>query len=446
MIFPTFEFVIFFILFITLWSFAKTEVKRVLCITAFNIVFYGFYSPLMLGYLAAWAGLLYLFSKYPRKAIGVIIFSIYQIFFWKMIDAKIWSLPSGIVAPLGVSFFTFQGLTYILGVLKKPAHLAQYHIEEPWSFLKVFSFVGFFPTVISGPILRAKNWEENLKSPITITNEILHRAFIFIAIGCLYKLCFSSIFHDYVSEAYSNPKDESSLILLNGMYAYSLEIFHDFAGYSMMSIGIGLLMGFNIPINFNAPYFAKDIKEFWQRWHISLSSWLRDYIYFFLGGSKVDKSRQLINVALVMTLSGIWHGLSLNYLIWGLMHTVAIVFYHSRAKHFNINKYLCVFLLFNYVSLAWIFFRSPSATIAFDYIQQMCSFNFSTKDFNFFLYSLIVLCLVFQYYESTVISYLEKATIIYKNIFTFCLFWIVIIVSILALSPAGMPPFIYFSY
>ena len=446
MIFPTFEFVIFFLLFITLWSFAKTEDYKVVCICCFNIVFYGFYSPVMLGYLVCWAGLLYLFTKYPSKTNWIIIFSIYQIFFWKMIDAKIWLLPNGIIAPLGVSFFTFQGLTYILGILNKPAHLTQYHIKKPWAFLKVFSFVGFFPTVFSGPILRANKWEENLKNPIQITNEVLQRAFIFIAIGCLYKLCFSSIFHEYVLQAYSNPKEESSLILLNGMYAYSLEIFHDFAGYSMMSIGIGLLMGFNIPLNFNAPYFAKDIKEFWQKWHISLSSWLRDYIYFFLGGSKVNKNRQLINVAIIMTLSGIWHGLSLNYLIWGLMHTAAIVFYHSRTKHFNINKYLSIFLLFNYVSVAWIFFRSPDANIAFDYIQQMLRFTFSQKDFNFFLYGLIIVCLAFQYFESFIILFLERAKIIYKNTFTFCLFWIVIILIILALSPAGMPPFIYFSY
>lgn len=446
MIFPTFEFVVFFIFFIALWSFSKTENHRIACICFFNIVFYGFYSPVMLGYLAGWAGLLYLFAKYPRKASWLIVFSIYQIFFWKMIDAKIWSVPSGIGVPLGVSFFTFQGLTYILGVLKKPTHLTQYHIDAPWSFFKVFSFVGFFPTVFSGPILRAKKWEENLINPIEITNKVLHKAFIFIAIGCLYKLCFSSIFHEYVLEAYSNPKEESSVILLNGMYAYSLEIFHDFAGYSMMSIGIGLLMGFNIPTNFNAPYFAKDIKEFWQRWHISLSSWLRDYIYFFLGGSKVDKNRQLINVAIVMTLSGVWHGLSLNYLIWGLLHTIAIIFYHYRTKHFSINKYLSVFLLFNYVSLAWIFFRSPSASIAFDYIIQMLSFNFSSKDFNLFLYGLIMICLSFQYYEAKIILFLENASILYKNIFTFCVFWVLMIVIILILSPSGMPPFIYFSY
>lgn len=446
MIFPTFEFVIFFILFLTLWSLCKTEFQRVICLSYFNILFYGFYSSLMLAYLAGWAVLLYFFGRYPKKSFILLIFAIYQLFFWKMVDAKIWFSEHPILIPLGVSFFTFQGLTYILGILKKPEHLKQYHIEQHWSLLKVFSFVGFFPTVFSGPILRAKLWSDNLKNPIRIDNSILHKALILISIGCLYKLCFSSIFHEYVQEAFSSPKDSSSILLLNGMYAYSLEIFHDFAGYSLMSIGIGLLMGFQIPANFNAPYFSHNIKEFWQRWHISLSIWLRDYIYFFLGGSKTSKAMQLINIALVMILSGVWHGLSLNYLIWGFLHTIAIVFYHLRNKPFNINKYLAIFLLFNYISFAWIFFRSPNASIAFEYIKTMLSFNMDFKDLNWILYGLIIICLVFQYYENKVIIFLESKKILYKNMFTFCLFWVLIFILILVFSPSGMPPFIYFSY
>lgn len=446
MIFPTFEFVIFFILFFTFWSLCKTQFQRVICLSYFNILFYAFYNPLMLGYLTGWSLILYIFGKYPKKSFILFIFAIYQLFFWKMVDAKVWLSEYPILIPLGISFFTFQGLTYVLGVLKKPEHLKEYHIEKTWSFITIFSFVGFFPTVFSGPILRAKSWSDDLKNPIRVDNIVINKAFALIAIGCLYKLCFSSILHEYVQEAFSNPKDSSSILLLNGMYAYSLEIFHDFAGYTLISIGIGLLMGFKIPVNFNAPYFSSNIKEFWEKWHISLSSWLRDYIYFFLGGSKTTKLMQLINIALVMILSGIWHGLSLNYLIWGLLHTIAIIFYHIRNKKFSINKYLATFLLFNYISFAWIFFRSPTATIGFEYIQTILKFNLDWKDLNWGLYSLIIICFIFQYHEKNIISFLENKKILYKNMFTFCFFWILIFILILIISPSGMPPFIYFSY
>ena len=446
MIFPTFEFIIFFLLFLLFWFHSKNEFQRVICLSYFNAVFYGFYSPVMLAYLLSWSVLLYLFAKFPKKIYLLIIFAIYQLFFWKMIDAKYWFSNYPILIPLGVSFFTFQGLTYILGIIKKPVHLKDYHIEEPWNFFKVFAFTGFFPTVFSGPILRAKIWSNNLKNPVYIDNAILHKSLILISIGCLYKLCFSSLFHEYVQEAFASPKDSSSILLINGMYAYSLEIFHDFAGYSLMSIGIGLLMGFSIPANFNSPYFSTNIKEFWQRWHISLSSWLKDYIYFFLGGSKVTKNIQLFNITLVMILSGLWHGLSLNYLIWGLLHTIAIVFYHYRKTPFSIHKYLAIFLLFNYISIVWIFFRSPSAEFAFEYIVNILKFSFNVKDLNWALYILIFTCLSFQFYETKIIDYLEKNTKLYANSIIFCIFWSIVFLIILIISPSGMPPFIYFSY
>lgn len=446
MIFPTFEFITFFLLFLLFWFYCKNEFQKVICLSYFNAIFYGFYSPVMLAYLLSWSVLIYFFAKFPKNTHLLIIFAIYQLFFWKMIDAKYWFSEQPILIPLGISFFTFQGLTYILGIIKKPQHLIEHHIEKPWSFLKVFAFTGFFPTVFSGPILRANKWSENLKNPIHLDNATLHKSLILISIGCLYKLCFSSLFHEYVQESFANPKDSSSLMLINGMYAYSLEIFHDFAGYSLMSIGIGLLMGFSIPANFNSPYFSTNIKEFWQRWHISLSSWLKDYLYFFLGGSKVAKNIQLFNISLVMILSGLWHGLSLNYLIWGLLHTVAIVFYHYRKNPFNIHKYLATFLLFNYVSFVWIFFRSPNAGFAFDYIENILKFTFDIKDLNWLLYILIFICLTFQFYENKIIDYLEKNTKIYSNSVIFCIFWFMIFLLILIISPSGMPPFIYFSY
>lgn len=474
MLFPTPQFVLFFLLFLfcylfwqkdekyspsdtihsltepskVVWHHLPNVQKRIWLISLFNTIFYCIFSIKMFTWLLVWSFALWLGAKKVKSSGLIVILGVLQVAFWKMYEAH-WfgSTLEGWKMPLGISFFTFQGLSYIFAIQKKPVHKTELHIEEAWGFLKVFAFTGFFPTVFSGPILRAKLWEEELKKDFIVNYQRLHSGLALIALGCLYKLCFSSYLHDIVSRAFSAPSEENWLVLWAGMYSYSLEIFHDFAGYSLMSLGIAKLFGFDLPANFNRPYFTYNLKDFWTKWHISLSTWFRDYLYFPLGGNKVIKSRQVFNIACVMTVSGLWHGLASNYLVWGAMHTVGIVAFHLFAEKVKIPKIISWIFTIHYVFFAWIFFRSPDASFALSYIYNMFDLQKNNiSDLSILVWLFFGLCMIVQFIEPKILSFVEKFKFVQENMIGLIAFWSIIFILILALSPSGMPPFIYFQY
>jgi alginate O-acetyltransferase complex protein AlgI len=447
LLFPTVEFIPFFLFSFIVWLSIQPKHKTT-ALVLFNTLFYGLYSITMLSYLISWTLLLWICGKQLKWRYLLIGLSVFSLIFWKAIDAKFIILNS-VSTPLGVSFFTFQGLTYLFARMGLPKNKLEQHIEQPWGFWQLFAFVGFFPTVFSGPILRAKKWEDMLKNPEPLNKQNFSYAMTYLAIGSFYKLCLSSIFHDYVSLAYSNPQDENSLNLFIGMLSYSFEIYHDFAGYSLMAIGISLLFGFKLSENFKQPYLSINIRDFWQRWHISFSFWLRDFFYISLGGSRFGQLKHLRNTLIVMLVCGAWHGLSSNYLIWGAMHGLAVVGFHLIKDKIKLPIIISWLLTFTYVSLAWVFFRSPNATIGFEYILGLFNGNDYIINFNahyFLICCLFVLCLFFQYLEKIFFS-TERMfnSFIFSPIFS-SVFWSLVFILILILSPSGMPPFIYFSY
>lgn len=446
LLFPTIEFVIFFLFSFTIWLAIKSNYRLAsLCI--FNIIFYGVFNLPMLAYLITWTILLWICGHKIRLRYVVIALGIFSLAFWKAVEAKFLNFTT-LATPLGVSFFTFQGLTYLFARMNLPKHKPEQHIDNPWSFMQVFAFTGFFPTVFSGPILRAKAWKESFDNPVELNQKTFSFAMSMIAIGAFYKLCLSSIFHDYTALAYSNPSEENALNLLIGMYAYTFEIYHDFAGYSLMAIGIALLYGFSIPENFKQPYLSINIRDFWQRWHISFSFWLRDYFYIALGGSKHGVSKHLRNTFIVMLVCGAWHGLSLNYIIWGAIHGFAVIFYHLIKDKIKLPSFISWIVTFHYVALAWIFFRSPTAQIAADYIIGLTHWS------DYYINSFKLLAIILLFVACLFMQYLEKK--FFNQEFTFDSFvfkpipsivlWGSIFILILILSPSGMPPFIYFSY
>jgi alginate O-acetyltransferase complex protein AlgI len=449
MLFPTIEFVIFALFSLSLWLFIpkdKLALKTgILCF--FNLFFYGFYKPEMVLYLLGWSTIIWLSGKYLKWRYLIIGFAILQLVFFRAVDAHLITF-SPIATPLGISFFTFQGLTYLFARMKLPKDKPEQYLDNPWNWFKIFAFTGFFPTVLSGPILRARQWDEQFSLNTELSLPLFNKAMCLIAIGTFYKLCLSSIFHDYASLAFAHPQDETGLTLLIGMYAYTFEIYHDFAGYSLMAIGIALLFGFQVPDNFKQPYLSLNIRDFWQKWHISFSLWLRDYFYFTLGGSRQGTARHLLNTMIVMVVCGAWHGLSNNYLIWGAMHGVAICFYHLIKKQRNLPKLLAWFITFNYVALGWIFFRSPDALTGWNYIHTLFSNSAwqNIHDFNYrniAIFSLFAFALVCQVLEKKFFS----LNLSYKisSVGSVAL-WAVFFILILIVSPSGMPPFIYFSY
>lgn len=462
MLFPTIEFLLFFLLSFGIYHSVKSENQKIISIVLFNLIFYSFshldfsssflqfiYKNSTTIYLIVWSFLIYWAGKNLNIKFLVIGFAILQLVYWKSVEAGFIEFKP-IATPLGISFFTFQGLTYLFARMKLPERNTDQHIEESWGFLKVFAFIGFFPTVLSGPIMRAKYWENSLQNPVELTQKTFSKAMTFIAIGCFYKLCISSYFHDYVTMAFSNPKEETGINLLIGMLSYTFEIYNDFAGYSLMAIGVALLLGFSIPENFKQPYLATNIRDFWQKWHISFSFWLRDYFYISaLGGSKKGELRHVLNTFIVMLVCGAWHGLSGNYLFWGLMHALAVVGFHLTKNKITFPKFLSWLLTFSYVSIAWVFFRAPDFQTGVDFISRFFyleawSNHLSMHDV--FLFLIFIIVFLIQYGESFFMKVdWSYNSFIFNNKFSY-LTWGFIFILILIVSPSGMPPFIYFSY
>ena len=221
-----------------------------------------------------------------------------------------------IFLPVGISFFTFQSLSYTIDVYRR-------QITPLTSLLDYAFYVSFFPQLVAGPIVRARDFIPQIRRPLFVSNEMFGRGIFLIVSGLFKKAVISDyISVNFVERIFDNPTLYSGVENLIGVYGYALQIYCDFSGYSDMAIGIALLLGFHFNINFDSPYKSASITEFWRRWHISLSSWLRDYLYISLGGNRKGTLRTVRNLAVVWVLTGLWHGASWNFVLWGLYYFV----------------------------------------------------------------------------------------------------------------------------
>ena len=272
--------------------------------------------------------------------------------------------PYDIFLPVGISFFTFQSMSYVIDVYRGDL--------RPLSSLLDYAFyVSFFPQLVAGPIVRARDFAPQIRRPLAVTEDMFARGVYFIIIGLFKKAVISDyISLNFVDRIFDNPGLYTGVENLLGVYGYAMQIYCDFSGYSDMAIGIALLLGFRFPMNFNAPYTAQSITDFWRRWHISLSSWIRDYIYISMGGNRRGKLRQYFNLIVTMLLGGLWHGASLNFVFWGGMHGMALAvhkvlrqYVYKHDKHYvsrGLNRVGAVLLTFHFVALCWIFFRNQT--------------------------------------------------------------------------------------
>ncbi|MBQ0115207.1 MAG: MBOAT family protein [Bacteroidales bacterium] len=266
-----------------------------------------------------------------------------------------------IFLPVGISFFTFQSLSYTIDVYRR-------RIKPLDSLLDYAFYVSFFPQLVAGPIVRASDFIPQIRRPLHVTRNMVGMGIWLIVCGLFKKAVISDFISvNFVERIFDNPTLYSGLENLVGVYGYALQIYCDFSGYSDMAIGIALLLGFHFNINFNSPYKSASITEFWRHWHISLSTWLRDYLYISLGGNRKGKLRQYLNLLITMLLGGLWHGASWNFVAWGGLHGVALAL-HKMWMSLTGSKTsgqtgkwlhaLSVFITFNFVCLCWIFFRN----------------------------------------------------------------------------------------
>ena len=286
-----------------------------------------------------------------------------------------------IILPVGISFYTFQAMSYTYDIYRGNLQ----PVKNIWDF---GFFISFFPHLVAGPIVRAADFIPQVYKPYNVTREEMGAAIYMIVKGLIKKVLISDyISINFVDRVFDAPQLYSGFENLMAVYGYTLQIYCDFSGYSEMAIGLALLMGFRLGVNFNSPYTSLNITEFWRRWHISLSSWLRDYLYITLGGNRKGKIRTYINLMLTMLLGGLWHGASLKFILWGGLHGSALVVHKVWQKFtagfFAMPKFVSVFfswfLTFHFVAFCWIYFRAPDMATVSAMMQQI-GFHFSFSD------------------------------------------------------------------
>lgn len=279
-----------------------------------------------------------------------------------------------IFLPVGISFFTFQSLSYTIDVYRR-------EIKPLTNLLDYAFYVSFFPQLVAGPIVRARDFIPQIRRPLFVSDEMFGYGIFLIMSGLFKKAVISDyISVNFVERIFDNPTLYSGVENLMGVYGYALQIYCDFSGYSDMAIGIALLLGFHFNINFDSPYKSASVTEFWRRWHISLSSWLRDYLYISLGGNRKGKVRQYVNLIITMFLGGLWHGASWNFVLWGVLHGVALAVHKfwmsltGRKKgeqSHGIRRFFGVVVTFHFVCFCWIFFRNADFATSVDMLRQI---------------------------------------------------------------------------
>ena len=316
--------------------------------------------------------------------LGMLVYFKYNIYseLWCEILDKPFD-PSLLFLPAGISFFTFQSLSYTIDVYR--GQLKALHNILDYAF-----FVTFFPQMVAGPIVRAADFLPQIHKPLFLTREDFGRGVFLICTGLFKKAVISDyISVNFVERIFDSPQQYTGLENLMGVYGYAMQIYCDFSGYSDMAIGLALLMGFRFPVNFDSPYQSLSITEFWRRWHISLSTWLRDYLYIPLGGNRKGRLRTYINLLITMLLGGLWHGAATRFIIWGGLHGLALgverwIKETSPGTPGAMRRALGGIWTFHFVCFCWIFFRADSMDAVGSILSQI-AFDFRPEVFPEFL-------------------------------------------------------------
>ena len=280
-----------------------------------------------------------------------------------------------IIVPVGISFYTFQTLSYTIDIYRR-------RLEAEPSLLKFAVFVSFFPQLVAGPIVRASDFLPQLSRDMPLRYRNVVAGSTQILAGFVKKVVIADSLAPFVDVAFANPETKTSITLILGVIFYAFQIYGDFSGYSDIAIGLAKTMGYHFPKNFRRPYFADSFSDFWQRWHISLSSWLRDYLYIPLGGNRKGTTRTYINLMLTMLIGGLWHGAAWKFVIWGALHGGYLVLQRLASnafsflgldawtKHWYVRLASGIFV-FGSVCLAWIFFRASDFDAAVSVIRRI---------------------------------------------------------------------------
>lgn len=355
-----------------------------------------------------------------------------------------------IILPVGISFFTFQTMSYSFDIYRNK-------IKPVNNIIDFAFYVSFFPQLVAGPIVRASEFVPQLFNKYHLTKEEFSHALFLILNGLFKKMVVSDyISINFVDRVFENPVAYSGVENLLAIYGYAIQIYCDFSGYTDIAIGVALLFGFRLPINFNSPYKATNITDFWRRWHISLSSWLRDYLYISLGGNRKGKIRTLLNLLITMLLGGLWHGANIKFIIWGGIHGIALAV-HKILQNLKISiptnrlgRIISIFITFHLVCFAWLFFRAPDMQTVGVMISNIL-YYFHAEVFIDFVktYPLLIFILIFAYLVHWLpysFKELYRGAFIRSNYIIKFLIVVAVIFIIYQIKSSDIQPFIYFQF
>jgi D-alanyl-lipoteichoic acid acyltransferase DltB (MBOAT superfamily) len=353
-----------------------------------------------------------------------------------------------VVLPVGISFFTFQGISYVMDVYRG-------HIRASRSLLDMMLYISFFPQLVAGPIVRAARFLPQLEQMSMLNKRLVTLGFFLIVLGLFKKTVIATyLATDIVDNVFFEPAAYSSGDLILGAYAYAMQIYCDFSAYSDIAIGAALLLGYRFHANFNQPYRARKLQEFWRRWHISLSTWLRDYLYIPLGGSRLGKFKTYRNIFVTMFLGGLWHGAAWTFVLWGGLHGLALcierwVYGDDGGKRSLFLRGLGAFagflITFHFVCFTWIFFRSPDFATAWDYVGGLGDFEADAVFVTPFVVGLVALTMLGQFFSPRLGPALARQfERLPGPLLGICLGGALLVIE--SLAPEGVAPFIYFQF
>ena len=464
-------FIIFLIIVKITISLVKNDKKKfVLLISSY--FFYGFWDWRFLGLI--WISTLIDFvtgnliyrSKKNNLKIKLLTISIlsnllvlsifkYYNFFIESLN-KVINQPNffdtiNIILPVGISFYTFQSMAYSIDVYKG-------RIKPTKNLIDFSNFIAFFPQLVAGPIEKAKNLLPQLEKFTGSSSNNFSRIIILLFLGYLKKVILADNIGVIVDINFLNYENLNSFDILFTLYLFSLQIYFDFSGYSDFARGIALVFGINLIKNFNQPYFSKSPKEFWSRWHISLSNWLKDYVYIPLGGNKNSFVKTNFNVMTTMLLGGLWHGASWNFVIWGIVHGLYLVVNNIAlkvvkinyffSKELNLMNFVKIILTFFLILVTWLPFRSTNSQVTYSILESLFQLNFIINLDNLKLACILLFILL----AIDLPAYIFKSHYYLEKLPKLLFYSLIILISVfgtlvnLFINSTPNKPFIYFQF
>lgn len=465
MVFSSIPFLFFFFpLFLILYYIVPFKIKNYILLI-FSLVFYAWGEPVYIflmifsSFINYLAGLLIdkFDNKKKRKLILVIsiIINILILGFFKYADFFI-EIVNGMIGinidklelglPIGISFFTFQAMSYVMDVYRK-------EVVHEKNFFIFMTYISMFPQLIAGPIVRYETVSKELYDrEINLNNFSLGLKRFMLG---LFKKVLIANNVGYLFSVISGMDNLSVLLAWLGIIAFTIQIYFDFSGYSDMAIGMGRMLGFNYLENFNYPYIAKSITDFWRRWHISLSTFFRDYVYIPLGGSRVGKYKHIRNIMIVWMLTGLWHGASFNFILWGLYYGILLIL---EKKVFNKwldklpNVFRHIYALF-FIMIGWLIFAFDDMSKLLEYGKTMFFMNgdFINQDFIYYFRNYFIILIIASIFSTPIYKrisdYINKSKdSLFRSIIIMVIYILLFIITIAYLVSDTYNPFLYFRF